>query len=745
MERSDHDMKGKSKRKRRRRCKGKERGNVLSTLISPIRHWDTGASSAEDADNSSTSSLEVKENQDDIIQVDCDLLRKYHPSTFCTTFPRHGPKALKRKQPLVDGKDRLLYQSHLTCKRATWAVTQKNALVQLNELRPGLRYEIVSKTGPLHAPVFSVGVEVNGLRFEGRGPTKKQAKMRAAELALRSFIQFPNASQVHAVMGNFTSTPMDFTADKLDIPDVFLKGLEPSLCENCDLLHCNTAKKEVFSSIYNYKRLVPLTLDLVSSTNPKRRALSTSLLEHLSPVALLNELRPGLRYMCLAERVHGRVMRNFVMVVRVEGRVFEGCGHSKRLAKAQAAAAALQSLYNMSLGPERKVMGLQGSRAKNQLPQFFAESIFHLVREKYTELTDSCFSTSHARHKVLAGIVMTRGFDLRSAQVVSLATGTKCLDLDHVTDRDSTLSDCHAEVVSRRALVRFLYTQLELLLCKSADGGEPSIFVANKGGLQLRDGVLFHMYVSSSPCGDARLNCPYETTAAYPSRRFRCHLRVKVNGGEGTLPVTARRANQKWDGVSPGKPLVTMSCTDKMAKWSVVGLQGALLSHLVEPVYLHSLTVGTLSHTGHLGRALTRRLAPVKHLPLPYRRRRVLLSCLSSNEVRPAGKAPNVSVNWSCGDGGLEEISTSTGRRRDSGTPSQLCRSSLFARWQRLQQQLNGQISDAGAVTGTYCGSKIAAGCYQRALQQFTGALQVGGLGTWLRKPPQLDHLNVSV
>uniref|UniRef100_A0A4W6BS85 Adenosine deaminase RNA specific B2 (inactive) n=1 Tax=Lates calcarifer TaxID=8187 RepID=A0A4W6BS85_LATCA len=642
-----------------------------------------------------TSSLEVKENQDDKIQVD----------SFCPTFPRHGPRALKRKQPLVDGKDRLLYQSHLTCKRAAWAVSQKNALVQLNELRPGLRYEIMSKTGPLHAPVFSVGVEVNGLHFEGRGPTKKQAKMRAAELALRSFIQFPNASQAHAVLGNFTSTPVDFTADKLDLPDVFLKEFEPSLRENCDLLHCNTAKKELFSSIYNHKRLVQLTLDLVSSTNPKRRALSTSLLEHLSPVVLLNELRPGLRYMCLAERVHGRPMRNFVMVVRVEGRVFEGCGHSKRLAKAQAAAAALQSLYSISLGPERKVMGLHGSRAKNQLPQVSWTSIFHLVREKYTELTDSCFSTSHARHKVLAGIIMTRGFDLRSAQVVSLATGTKCLDLDNVSDRDLTLSDCHAEVVCRRALVRFLYAQLELLLWYNNNGEEQSIFVPNKGGccdgggdgLRLRDGVLFHMYVSSSPCGDARLNCPYETTAAYvtcllpdpipplsdPSRRFRCHLRVKVNGGEGTLPVTGRRANQKQD----GKPLVTMSCTDKMAKWSVVGLQGALLSHLVEPVYLHSLTVGTLSHTGHLGRALTRRLASVKHLPFPYRRRQMLLSCLSSSEVRPAGKAPNVSMNWSSGDGGLEEISTTTGRRKDSGTPSQLCRSSLFARWQRLQQQ----------------------------------------------------------
>uniref|UniRef100_A0A668ABC3 Adenosine deaminase RNA specific B2 (inactive) n=1 Tax=Myripristis murdjan TaxID=586833 RepID=A0A668ABC3_9TELE len=637
-----------------------------------------------------TSSLEVKENQDHKNQADCDLLRKYHPSTFCTTIPRRGTRTLKRKQPLMDGKDRFFYQSHLTCKRAAWAVTQKNALVQLNELQPGLQYEIMSKTGPLHAPEFSIGVEVNGLRFEGRGPTKKQAKMRAAELALRSFIQFPNASQAHAAMGNFPSAPMDFTADKLDIPDMFLKEFEPSSHENCDLLRCSTGKKEVLSSIYNHRRLVRLTLDLLSTTNSKRQrqALSSSLSERLGPVALLDELQPGLRYICLTERVQGRPMRSFVMVVCVEGRVFEGCGHSKRLAKAQAAAAALQALYNITLGPERS--------ATKPLPRtLWGKSIFHLVREKYSELTDSCCSTSHARHKVLAGIVMTRGFDLRSAQVVCLATGTKCVDPGSVSERSATLSDCHAEVVARRSLVRFLYSQLELTASAAETSGPenslfrsiPSVFLLSFG-FRLRDGVLFHMYISSSPCGDARLNCPYETAAAACDshrwvRRFRYHLRVKVNGGEGTLPVTARRANQKWHGASPAEPLVTMSCTDKMAKWSVLGLQGALLSHMVEPVYLHSLTVGTLSHTGHLGRAMARRLGHINHLPFPYRRHPLLLG-LSSSEVRPAGKAPSLSVNWSFGDGGLEEISTSTGRRRDSGTPSRLCRRSLFSRWQRL-------------------------------------------------------------
>lgn len=56
------------------------------------------------------------------------------------------------------------------------------------------------------------------------------------------------------------------------------------------------------------------------------------------------------------------------------------------------------------------------------------------------------------------------GFDLRSARVVSLATGNKCLASEILADRSGTLSDCHAEVISRRALLRFLYSQLEMLL-----------------------------------------------------------------------------------------------------------------------------------------------------------------------------------------------------------------------------------------------------------------------------------------
>lgn len=54
------------------------------------------------------------------------------------------------------------------------------------------------------------------------------------------------------------------------------------------------------------------------------------------------------------------------------------------------------------------------------LLQFFAEFIFCLVKDKFTELAGGRWSAPNSRHKVLAGIVMTRGEKERRRRTLSL-------------------------------------------------------------------------------------------------------------------------------------------------------------------------------------------------------------------------------------------------------------------------------------------------------------------------------------
>ncbi|XP_052339279.1 double-stranded RNA-specific editase B2 [Oncorhynchus keta] len=749
-------VKCKFKRRRRRRSKRKEKVSMLSALIAPFKYMSPGTTSTEDEDTLSTSSTEVKENRNiGNLEDCCSIVPGDRQSLFRSDTSRGGTSGLKRKRPLEEDNNGHLCKLRLIYKKLLWSDSPKNALVQLNELRPGLQYRMVSQTGPVHAPLFSIAVEVNGLTFEGTGPTKKKAKMRAAELALKSFIQFPNAPQAHLAMGNHGNPSADFTSDQAaDFPDTLFKEFEPSSCggvvgDSFSLYRSASEKSELrLSSALRHGRLLCHTLDLMVQAKQRLAGVPVTIPTEApkTPVVLLNELRPGLRYVCLSERTEGRRARSFIMAVRVDGRIFEGSGRSKKLAKTQAAQCALQALFNIRLAPEGRG-GLKPSRNRcPHLPQDFADSIFRLVREKYHELADSC-TPMHARLRALAGIVMTRGLDLRQVQVIALSTGTKCIKGEHISNQGLVVNDGHAEITARRALVRYLYSQLELFLSKRREDWEESIFVRHKeSGYRLRDNVHFHMYISTSPCGDARLNSPYEiTTDLHSSRhllkKFHSHLRTKIESGEGTLPVrSSRGAVQTWDGVLQGEQLITMSCTDKITRWNVLGLQGALLSHFVEPVYLHSLTVGSLRHPGHFNRVMSQRLECLGPLPATYRRNQPLLSGLSvSGECRQPGKSLCVSVNWTCGDGQLEVVNAATGRKRDSGTPSRLCKHALFTRWARLYRKLSIHASGPVDQPLMYCEAKMAAGSYQTAKQQWLRSLQETGLGTWVKKPPEQE------
>ncbi|XP_033125327.1 tRNA-specific adenosine deaminase 1-like [Anneissia japonica] len=286
-------------------------------------------------------------------------------------------------------------------------------------------------------------------------------------------------------------------------------------------------------------------------------------------------------------------------------------------------------------------------------------------------------------------------------EVVALGTGSKCLGLDKLSTNGDVIHDSHAEVIARRAFLRYLYDQLKKSILQ-----EESIFINAdaRGEFQLKPHVTFHFFTSQTPCGDASIFpettddnhmqtstdpvtvvdkvesfCQKDVSQVEPidvGSTIESEKEIVVSVGS-TLPVRISKGNQDkniaeenldinvrtdsckrkreaspvcyevqtknaklnledhaidgsqdqkykdhrtgakcvpgniQDPLNPsgyhtvgvlrlkpgrGNRSVSICCSDKIAKWNVLGCQGALLSHfLTEPIAFESIVIGKCS------------------------------------------------------------------------------------------------------------------------------------------------------
>ncbi|XP_064380020.1 spermatid perinuclear RNA-binding protein isoform X5 [Dromaius novaehollandiae] len=207
------------------------------------------------------------------------------------------------------------------------AIDLMNALMRLNQIRPGLQYKLLSQSGPVHAPVFTMSVDVDGTTYEASGPSKKTAKLHVAVKVLQA-------------MGY----PTGFDAD-----------VE---CMSSDEKSDTEGKNETVSSISS-NNTGNSTAD-TSTTLEVRTQGPILTASGKNPVMELNEKRRGLKYELISE-TGGSHDKRFVMEVEVDGQKFRGAGPNKKVAKASAALAALEKLFS---GPNAA-----NNKKKKILPQ----------------------------------------------------------------------------------------------------------------------------------------------------------------------------------------------------------------------------------------------------------------------------------------------------------------------------------------------------------------------------------------
>ncbi|XP_029435328.1 double-stranded RNA-specific adenosine deaminase isoform X2 [Rhinatrema bivittatum] len=571
-------------------------------------------------------------------------------------------------------------------------------------------FQLLSQEGPPHDPKFTYCVKVGDQMF----PTvvansKKLGKLMAAEAAVKMLlgdsatIQYPKKPLVEH---QSTDSALLIPA----VPELTLEEL-------------NAAKATSVGDLIKYLNANPVS-GLLEYSRANGFAAEFKLIDQSGPP-------------------HDP---KFIFQAKVGGRWFPAVSaHNKKQAKQEAADAALRVLIGEAekaarTGESPAELPVSGSTVHDQMAM--------LSHQRYNSLT-ACIQQSLLGRKILAAIIMKKGpEDLGT--VVSIGTGNRCVKGEELSLKGETVNDCHAEIISRRGFIRFLYSELMKF---DSSACEDSIFeAAPDGRLMVKAGVTFHLYVSTAPCGDGALfdkSCSDPPTtegdvAHHPlfENPKQGKLRTKVENGEGTIPVESSDILPTWDGIQHGERLRTMSCSDKIMRWNVLGLQGALLTHFLQPVYLHSVTLGYLYSQGHLTRAICCRMSRdgdvfQQGLPPSFTVNHPEVGRVSVyDSTRQTGKTKESSVNWCFADDVTVEVLDGTKGKIDGPKldVSRLSKQSIFALFRGLCEYTGRRDLLEHA---TYSDVKQAALDYQTAKERFFKAVEEMGYGSWICKPQE--------
>lgn len=230
-------------------------------------------------------------------------------------------------------------------------------------------------------------------------------------------------------------------------------------------------------------------------------------------------------------------------------------------------------------------------------PERVAQACFSV----YDKLPKSGKPITHKEWTVLSCILKYQS-NTDNLEVVSLGTGTKCLGADALSSKGDILNDGHAEIMARRGFLKYIYSEM-----LQVNGGV-SIFDFDETAktFRLQDNISFHFFTTHSPCGDASIvpaltgDNQDEPPTKKPKRIQSGNCSNNIGSMTGAKLINSDDTTDLMEQITgpirtkPGRGTRTLSvsCSDKMARWNIVGIQGALLDTLLWlPIYLDSITI----------------------------------------------------------------------------------------------------------------------------------------------------------